>query len=504
MKNSFTYLAGIILLLTFGITGQTVAQIPANIDSISPPDVIRKAKAALEANFDNLKEHRNFMFAMGYKNPRLATQYKAWMEKYPKKAGIPLGIGTVYFNAEMPEAKAYLLKAAAIEPQNAEIWFMLSGDAGMRGQDDLSTEYMKKASLTDTSNVNYAVSYLMSLRDSAPDYKQKVFDFVKQFPASERGAQALYLLARSDTSLHNKITYFEELRKLYPPQKFNWSSSGMAELADAYMKTNPQKALTLINEMGDNKDLKMRKPVAEALIRINELQQNQNYKEALTELNQIKDSKLDHIDDFITLKKAALLEAAGDAKAAYDTLAIKFAKLPTDELYTALTLYGKKIGKEEVQITKDVKTIRDAAAVPAYPFYLGMYTGKGNLSLKSLKGKVVLLTFWFPGCAPCKEEFPHFEAVLNRFKNKGVTYVGINVYPTQDAYVIPFIKNNKYSFIPLRGSAAFARDGYGVYSEPQNFLIDQDGKIVFKGFRIDNSNHRTLELMISALLKKDS
>ena len=92
--------------------------------------------------------------------------------------------------------------------------------------------------------------------------------------------------------------------------------------------------------------------------------------------------------------------------------------------------------------------------------------------------------------------------MINEFKGENVVYVGINVIPEQDTYVLPFMKNTKYSFIPLRGNSEFAAKYYGVRGEPTNFLIDKDGKIIFKHFRIDNSNHRTLELMIASLLRK--
>ena len=197
-----------------------------------------------------------------------------------------------------------------------------------------------------------------------------------------------------------------------------------------------------------------------------------------------------------------MLEKSGDVKAAYDSLSIKFAKLPTDELYTLLAVYGKEIGRDKEQVTKDIETIRNSTAVAAYPFDLGLYTSTGKLNLKDLRGKVVLLTFWFPGCNFCIAEFPHFEAVLNKFKGDNVVYVGINVWPHQDEYVIPLMEAAKYSFIPLRGSSAFAQKNYGVQAEPENFLIDKDGKIIFSSFRIDNTNHRTLELMIAALLQK--
>ncbi len=252
--------------------------------------------------------------------------------------------------------------------------------------------------------------------------------------------------------------------------------------------------------MGEGRDWKLRKQVAESIIKINKLEQNQKNAAAITELNQVKLPAFNYINDFIVLKKCSLLEKAGDVKAAYDSLAVKFAKLPTDGLFTALELYGKQTGKDKAQVVKDIETIRNNTSVAAYPFELGLYTSNGSLKLKELKGKVVLLTFWFPGCTPCRDEFPHFQAVINDFNGADVVYIGINVYPAQDAYVLPFLENNKYSFIPLRGNSAFAAKNYGVQGEPENFLIDKDGKIIFKDFHIDHTNHRTLELMIASLL----
>ena len=439
-------------------------------------------------------------------NPDLFIQYDKWMKKYPENVNIPLAIGSIFYGRGMPQAKGFLLKAAAMDPQNPKIWYMLAADADMGMQNELFTAYIGKAASLEPSNASYAYGYLRSIENSDPStYNKKVFDFAKRFPADERGAQAIYSLGARATNANDKIHYFEELRKLYPPQKFAWSESGMNELADAYMQNDPKKALVLISEM-DSKggDWHIRKEVAESLIKIDRLQQEQKFKDAVGELDQVKLPRLNYIGDLISLKKAALLEKLGNVKTAYDTLTVRFAKLPTDALYSAVELYGKKIGNDKEQVDADIEMIRNKAANPAYPFVLGLYTSNEKLDLQKLKGKVVLLTFWFPGCLPCREEFPHFQTVVNSFKGDSLIYLGINVIPSQDGYVLPFLESTKYSFIPLRGTVSFASQKYGVEGQPENFLIDKDGNIIFKDFRIDSLNHRTLELMISSLLKKGS
>ena len=501
MKRNLEYFVLICLLVVCSM-GRISAQIPNRLGPASD-DEIKKARIIVEANMDSLKAHRNFIYAKGMINPALLIQYDIWMKKYPDNINIPLSAGTVFQNAAMPQARDFLLKAAEMDPKNSKVWSMLSADAKMRGQDNLSAEYIKKAALADPSNAVYAYVYLTSFESGDRDtYKKKVFDFIHRFPEDQLGAQALYWLGERSPNLNEKIQYLEALRELYPSEKFPETTFRLRGLADAYLQTNPEKALLLIKEIENDSDWTIRKEVAESLIEANKLEQDQKYKEAMSKLGQVKLPRFNYIDDFITLKKASLQEKSGNVKAAYDSLSVKFAKLPTNALYSALESYGSTIGKSNAQISKDIEQIRTGTAVAAYPFELGLYTSNEKLNLNALKGKVILLTFWFPGCAPCREEFPHFQTVVNSFKGDSLVYLGINVSPSQDGYVLPFLKNNKYSFIPLHGNSTFAQQKYGVTGEPQNFLIDKDGKIIFDDFRIDNSNLRTLELMISSLLEQ--
>ncbi|MBK8607956.1 MAG: TlpA family protein disulfide reductase [Chitinophagaceae bacterium] len=168
-----------------------------------------------------------------------------------------------------------------------------------------------------------------------------------------------------------------------------------------------------------------------------------------------------------------------------------------------MLIYGNKINKASAAVNKDVLYVRDTTARQAPVFNLETYLTKGKSSLNDYKGKVVLLTYWFPGCGPCRGEFPHFENVVKNFKGKDFVYLGINILGDQDDYVVPFMKSSGYSFIPLKDNKDWQKgplDNRGA--APVNFLIDQDGRIIFSNFRTDGSNEATLEMMIQSLLVK--
>lgn len=506
MKTNFKLTICALLLIICGISqpvlSQTVMAAKAAPKAKATPQEIQKLKEAVEAHPDSLSAHSAYIKAFDINNLALVVQYKKWIAKYPNNINFPFAIGEALWDRELPQAKEYLLKVVQMDPKNAKAWFYLSIDADRWGQQDLSKEYMHKASLADPSDAGYAFYYLNSMEDEAPAiYSQKVFDFTKRFPDSERGAQALYWLAERSVNKSDKIKYFEKLRELYPPAKFGWSADGMSSLWAAYIETDPAKAQALATAVGDtDKYWRLMKSFNENIIQERKLVAANKYAEAVALLAQTKKPRYPNVDGFFYTEEAAVLDKTGNTKAAYDSLAAKFAQMPTDELLAATEMYGEKIGKSKAQVQEDVEALRNNAATPAYPFNLGLYTSNGKLSLADLKGKVVLLTFWFPGCGPCRGEFPHFQAVMNGYKNNPkVAFIGINVAPEQDPYVVPFMQNTKYSFIPLHGTDAETK-AFNVRGEPENFLIDQNGKIVFKDFRIEGNNHRTLELMINSLL----
>jgi len=435
----------------------------------------------------------------------IIPQYKKWMAAHPNSGVLPFAIGQSLANAESPDAKPYLLKAVSIDPTLAKAWAALSIDAERWGDIKGSKEYMHKAALAAPEDPSYAFYYAMDFEASAPElWKQKIFELAEKYPDNERGAQGLYWLANRNPDIQEKTATYEKLKALYPPEKFSWSESGMQELFTLYLVKEPQKAKALSTKLLDKRGWPKLDSIASGVIKFNQLIEQGKAAQAMTVIESLQLPRYPDLASTIALLYAKAADKAGKPDSSYKKLTSLYAKEPTTSLMEAIEQYAHKLGRNRSQIQKDIHALRTSSAKPAPDFNLGLYSSNGKAKLADFKGKVVLLTFWFPGCGPCRGEFPHFQNVINKFKGQPVSYIGINVNPSQDPYVLPFMKGTGYTFIPLRADSKWAWDHYKVRGEPTNFLIDQNGNIIFSNFRINANNEKTLELMISELLATKS
>lgn len=115
----------------------------------------------------------------------------------------------------------------------------------------------------------------------------------------------------------------------------------------------------------------------------------------------------------------------------------------------------------------------------------------GNrVDIRALKGKVVLLDFWASWCSPCVAELPHIEKLHKDFKNQGLVVLGLNSEAADDAR--NFVKKRGYTFPTLVDERGAISMKYGVFTIPQIFIIDRDGKV--KWHARDYSPSKALEL----------
>jgi len=488
-----------------------------------PAEALAAFFQAIEADPDFLTAHDALEDSMSrwrsaahqQKDPKLKSQpdemrktvdlkYKEWERRFPESVGIPYGMGVQLAGRENPGARSYLLKAAARDPNNAKILWMLSNDAERWGDKKAATEYMHQASLLEPQNADYAFYYANDLHDDAAS-----LDFVRRFPTSERGAQALYWLAVKAPDDARRIAILKQMREQFPPEKFKWSADGMPDLFDAYLRVDPLKAVKLAQEMQGEKGSKewaVRLELAQTYVQVNQKVAAGKAEDAVALLDKLSADRSSSNAAMLVRLQAQVMIKVGQLQGAYDSLLNQHAHWPEDATRAALESTGKQLNKTADQVHADLKRILDAKAKAAPPFNLQQYGSSDTVSLAKLRGKVVLLTFWFPGCGPCRAEFPHFEAVMQQFRNKDVVYLGINVVRDQDEFVLPFMAKTQYSFLPLKSTPDAKITGketkdYKVRGEPTNFVIDPTGRIVYRDFMIDDSDGESVvEHMIESVL----
>ena len=110
-----------------------------------------------------------------------------------------------------------------------------------------------------------------------------------------------------------------------------------------------------------------------------------------------------------------------------------------------------------------------------------------DVSLESLKGKVVLVNFWATWCEPCKIEIPELIELQQEYGPKGFTVLGIAMDDEGRSAVAPFVQKEKFDTdagkstmnypIVIGNDAAGDKFG-GLLGYPTSVLLSRDGKQV--------------------------
>lgn len=103
------------------------------------------------------------------------------------------------------------------------------------------------------------------------------------------------------------------------------------------------------------------------------------------------------------------------------------------------------------------------------------------LTLGHLRGKVVVLDFWFIRCGPCVAVgIPHINRLAEEFKDRPVEFISITFDPQEE--VEEFV-----SRIPMKGwigidEGQATSKAYAVFSYPTTVVIDAEGRLAARGY----------------------
>ncbi len=106
--------------------------------------------------------------------------------------------------------------------------------------------------------------------------------------------------------------------------------------------------------------------------------------------------------------------------------------------------------------------------------------GKFQFSKNHVGKDWIIIDFFATYCIPCKEEIPELELILEEFKNEALECFVMATDKDGDKIVEPFFQETPTTLTVLIDRYMVTAKRYGVDSIPTVFLIDNNGKIVFK------------------------
>jgi len=108
-----------------------------------------------------------------------------------------------------------------------------------------------------------------------------------------------------------------------------------------------------------------------------------------------------------------------------------------------------------------------------------------RLTVSDLKGRILLVNVWATWCPTCKAEHAELLRLKQRF---GLEIVGI-VYKDEPEYAKRWLKayGDPYAFNIVDRDGRLGID-LGVYGAPESFLLNAEGKILYK--RVGDVNAR--------------
>ena len=118
-----------------------------------------------------------------------------------------------------------------------------------------------------------------------------------------------------------------------------------------------------------------------------------------------------------------------------------------------------------------------------------------KINLMDLKGKLVLIDFFTKSCYPCMLALPGLQTLHKKYKSKGLTVIGINIYDKKEDGIIPFLSKRGITYPVLLGGKEVG-ENYNVSGIPTVYLIDKNGKIIFSFDGYEKKKEQELEDII--------
>ncbi len=169
-------------------------------------------------------------------------------------------------------------------------------------------------------------------------------------------------------------------------------------------------------------------------------------------------------------------------------------------LYHAVLVPRIKAGKAQGQFA-DLASRQDARE-------FGFEIARGVQNLAELKGRVVVVYVWATWCPPCIAGIPHVVALVDKYRDRPLSVIGLSVDKSGWADVRPFLQKHpeiNYTVAVPHPSPPFQfgtivdlKPLGSVAAVPTVFVIDREGRLAAKF--VGDDRYQEIDAFAAALL----
>jgi thiol-disulfide isomerase/thioredoxin len=128
-----------------------------------------------------------------------------------------------------------------------------------------------------------------------------------------------------------------------------------------------------------------------------------------------------------------------------------------------------------------VTEFRDLASRKTAAAWTSTTADGKSLGSADLLGKVVVLNFWYAGCAPCRAETPELDKLGKKYASQGVVVVGVDLRDTAET-ALAFNRTHKISYPSVMdnasGDVVLAYTGIVTPDAvPTTLVLDKQGRV---------------------------
>ena len=126
------------------------------------------------------------------------------------------------------------------------------------------------------------------------------------------------------------------------------------------------------------------------------------------------------------------------------------------------------------------------------------------LTLKDLRGKVVIVDFWTYSCVNCIRTIPYLKAWYKAYKDKGLVIIGVHTpefeFEKKSSNVVAAMKDLGVTWPVVQDNNYRQWNAYGNQYWPAHYFIDANGHVRY--YHFGEGSYATSEKVIQELLKE--